>query len=99
MMQTRSRHRAPMLNAAQLADLVRELPPAAPAPECRIHPDDWEEILRAIHGKPQDRAPRSVFVDVGFSTSTFTEVSIILDENAPRLARIDARPMSVGSGS
>lgn len=89
-MQTRSRHRSPPLTIAQIADLARTLGPPL-ATKCRLHPDDWHEILRRFPPGTLPKTPGSISLraDLGIGSpfGHFTEIRIVLDVDAPRVPR------------
>lgn len=96
MTQTRSRHRAPMLNAAQIGDIaavIAAFPPPPPM-ECRLHPDDWDHVRAVLPATAKGVAQVSIFADVGMGSPSgrLTELRIVIDADAPRLPRTGARP-------
>lgn len=98
MMQTRSRHCAPLLSPDQIADLASTIAafPAAPPVDCRVHPDDWDEIRRKLpHGTlPKAPGSASLCADMGLGSPSgyFTEIRIVLDVDAPRLPQKGTTP-------
>lgn len=95
MTQTRSRYGAPRLSIDQLAEIARVLAPPPPI-ECRVHPDDWDEIRRMLPHGTLSMTPgsASLWADmgIGLPSGCFTEIRIVLDVDAPRLPRKGRAP-------
>lgn len=97
MIQTKSGALLPTLSPRQLDEIRR----AADAPllpvECRVHPDDWDELRRTLpHGTlPATPGSASLCADmsIGSPSGHFTEIRVVLDVDAPRL------PLKGGSSS
>lgn len=92
MTQTRSRRRAP-LSLGLIVDVANAIAEFAAAPpiECRLHPDDWDEVRRRLpHGAlPTTPGAASLCADMGIGSPSgcFTEIRIVLDVDASRLPR------------
>lgn len=91
MIQTKSGALLPTLSPRQIDEIRRATDALLPAPpiECRIHPDDWDDVRRTLPHGALPKTPESALlcadIGIGSPSGHFTKIRIVLDVDAPRM--------------